>query len=331
MAKRKLGASVIILCIAAVTLISGTYAWFLVGGFASLFDIGFDVVESSGGLELQGDLGTAHMKDKGATDDKATVSPTNWGNYLMRTDYTPASFIVNDGGFYKPVSSRDAVQFIRVGMEGNVFQFNGEAPKKADYTDESADICYNNFTFRIRSTTEAELVGDAENKTGAFMQIRLNGDEEKDDKIGENDGAAVAARVAVTLNSDDSSKAKTTIYSIDGETYQAVTTNTSDLEIIDNNNNEIIDAGDDDYTKAGLAAPASPVDYKALREDTDSDGVMDSAVRIYLGNVPGNTTNGMQVTVKVWLEGNDKDCVDLEGRSIAGSKLVSRITFGQTD
>ena len=60
MAKRKLSMSLIVLIVAATTLISGTYAWFLVGGFAELFDLGFDVIEAEGGLELQGSAGTAH-------------------------------------------------------------------------------------------------------------------------------------------------------------------------------------------------------------------------------------------------------------------------------
>ena len=95
MAKRKFGASVIILCIAAITLISGTYAWFLVGGFANLFDLGFDVIEATGGLELRGDETTSQWTDK-----------------LERDDFTMYSFIA-EGGAYRPVSSTNGRIFSR--------------------------------------------------------------------------------------------------------------------------------------------------------------------------------------------------------------------------
>jgi len=108
MARRKLGASVIILFIAAITLISGTYAWFLVGGFASLFDIGFDVIEAQGGLLLQGSAGTA---EEGSTD---------WGSVLGRVDFTEKSFTVGPDSF---------LSVTVVGGEGYI---DGEVCKKGE-------------------------------------------------------------------------------------------------------------------------------------------------------------------------------------------------------
>lgn len=299
MAKRKLGASVIILCIAAITLISGTYAWFLVGGFANLFDIGFDVIESTGGLLLQGDANTA---ENGSTD---------WGTTLERADFSAMSFI-SEGGHYKPVSSVDAAGFLRVDLKNNIFTSGGAAPSKTT-AGAPTEICYNDFTFRIKSDAE-EIVGSATN--GAFIQIQLNGDKANEDgsvtEDTENaDGAAIAARVAVTVDGT------TTLYSIDGETYSAVTSAFGG-EITDTNENRIIDAADANSGAAGLTTPSN---YAALR-----DG--DAAVKIYLGNIPGNASSGKEINVKIWLEGNDKDCVDFADNTIAGKNLMSRISFG---
>ena len=90
MAKRKLGLSIIVLIVAATTMVSGTYAWFLVGGFAELFDLGFDVIEASGGIELQGSAGHAHA---GAEDGAAQVE---WGAYLQRDCFAAGELIVVD-------------------------------------------------------------------------------------------------------------------------------------------------------------------------------------------------------------------------------------------
>ena len=302
MAKRKFGASVVILCFAAITLISGTYAWFLVGGFANLFDIGFDVIEATGGILLQGDAGTA---ENGGTD---------WGTNLERADFTAMSFI-SEGGKYSPISSVDASSFLRVDLKNDIFTSGGAAPSKATATSPS-QICYNDFTFRIKSDADA-IPGDA--STGAFVQIQLNGDKANEDgSVTEDadnaDGAAVAARVAVTVNGT------TTLYSIDGETYSAVTAAFGG-EITDTNNNRIIDAAD---TNSGAAGLTTPSNYATLR-----DG--DSAVKIYLGEIPSSTTTGKEVNVKIWLEGNDKDCVDFADNTIAGKSLMSRISFGITE
>lgn len=308
MAKRKLGASIIILCIAAVTLISGTYAWFLVGGFAELFDIGFDVIEATGGIFLRGDAGTY---GGGKTDNGG------WGNSLEREDFSGMSFIVQ-GGRYKPVSSNNGTNFISVTMEGDKFICNGIAPSKNAAGVAAEDICYNDFTFAIKAVGEEIPVGT---NTGAYIKIKLSGDKyddagnlETEDKT----GAAPAARVSITNDG------ATTIYSFDGEGYNAVTSTFESGSIIDNSTpaqNYIIDSADTGYENAGLASVTSP---KLMDEDGNE-------VKIYLGNIPGfdaNSGNGKNITIRIWLEGNDKDCIAFGDGAVAGKSLLANISFG---
>lgn len=304
MAKRKLGASFIILCIAAVTLISGTYAWFLVGGFANLFNLGFDVIEASGGIVLQGDNGSANKVSNA------------WDTMLVREDFSAFSFIPN-GGRYKPVSSADGASFLMVDLKNDEFTSGGVAPSKVDSDIIPEKICYNDFTFRVKSSGE-ETPGSIEAKTGAYLTITLNGskvDEDGQEVVPEGDdkeGAAVAARVAVTING------VTTIYSNDGESYQAVTSGFSGA-ITDANENRIIDAADGSASVAGLTAP---VRYEALKS---ADGTL---TKIYLGNLSGDAASATTVRIRVWLEGNDKDCVDFSDRTIAGKSLFTKLSFG---
>ena len=313
MAKRKLGASIIILCIAAVTLISGTYAWFLVGGFAELFDIGFDVIEATGGLWLRGDAGTY---GGGKTDNNG------WGSNLERKDFKEMSFIV-EGGKYKPVSSKDGTNFISVTMDGNNnFICNGVAPSKQTAEDAS-DICYNDFTFSIRSTGDEIVQGT---NRGAYVKIKLSGevyDEEgnRDESTKGQAGAAPAARVSITRDGE------TTVYSFDGENYNAVTKEFSDGTIIDSviadgRGNYIIDSADTGYQNAGLASVESPA-IESLNSET---GEFD-AIKIYLGNIPGTET-GKDITIRIWLEGNDPQCIAFGEGAVAGKTLLANITFG---
>ena len=60
----------------------------------------------------------------------------------------------------------------------------------------------------------------------------------------------------------------------------------------------------------------------------NSLGSSENLTKIFLGNIPNTDSAGKEVTVRVWLEGNDKDCVDIAGRSIAGKNLLTKINFG---
>ncbi|MBQ7547936.1 MAG: hypothetical protein IJT41_13350 [Clostridia bacterium] len=298
MAKRKFGASIIILCIAAITLISGTYAWFLVGGFADLFDIGFDVIEAGGGILLRGDAGTY---GGGKTDNGG------WGDKLERSDFTALSFI-SQGGKYKPISSNNGTSFIGVTMDGEKFICNGVVPTKTSAGVTETDICYNNFTFSIKS------VGD-ELPAGAYVKIKLNGDsfnESNEVVQNEDAGASTAARASVTVDGT------TTIYSTDGQNYNAVTATFADDTITDSNENYIIDSADPGNGAAGLSAVTSP----AL---VNSDS---TEVKIPLGIIPANSTNGKEVSIRIWLEGNDPECIAFGDGAVAGKSLMSYISFG---
>ena len=231
------------------------------------------------------------------------------------------SFIA-DGGKYRPVSgsnfSQTDARFVAVNLKNDVFTSSGLAPSKTTAADAS-NICYNDFTFRIKSDGE-EIVGGT--NTGAWMTIALTGEKKNADTgayENTDDGeisAAKAARVAVTI--EDGSNTATTVSSIDGESYQAVTTAFSN-EIMDaGDKNRIIDSSEDTSGSASLAAPGS---YAALKNG-------ETLQKIYLGNIPNSASSGKTITVRVWLEGNDKDCVDFADRSVAGKSLMSKIEFG---
>ena len=163
MARRKLSMSLIVLIVAATTLVSGTYAWFLVGGFAELFDLGFDVIEAQGGIQIQGSKGTA-FKSKGGES-------TDWGSYLDRTNFNDGE-ILAETGKYDPVSSANGSTFYKVGLEGNYFK--SLTPK--------AGTDYNDFTIKVRSDNDQQI--------NAVMKISMEGDQE----------ALNAARISVTYD-----------------------------------------------------------------------------------------------------------------------------------
>ena len=319
MAKRKFGASIIILCIAAITLISGTYAWFLVGGFAELFDIGFDVIEAKGGVLLRGDAGTY---GGGKRDNNG------WGDSLDRVDFREMSFIVKDGR-YKPISTNNGERFIAVTMESDKFICDGVVKGKSDDGILAEDICYNDFTFYIKSTAD-EIVASDDGKHGAYIKLKLTGDTFDDQgnvvkPENENEkGASIAGRISLTFDG------KTTIYAIDNEDYNAVTQvfesrTITDAEVTDGEGNYIIDSRDENYTSAGLV-PISPV---AMLDDDGNE------IKISLGNIPGfdqdagsGAGNGKEITIRIWLEGNDPDCIAFGEGAVAGKSLMSYISFG---
>ncbi len=313
MARRKFGASIIILCIAALTLISGTYAWFLVGGFAELFDIGFDVIEAKGSVLLRGD----NMTYGGGKHDN-----DGWGSSLEREDFKEYSFIVK-GGKYRPVSTSDGRNFIMVSMEDDKFICEGAAPSKTSGGIVAEDICFNDFTFYIKAT------GD-EIPAGAYIKLKLTGDTfDEDGNVvkNENDqGAAIAARIALTFDGT------TTIYSIDGQNYNAVTGTFENRSIIDTSavlheTKYIIDSAD---TGNVGAAGLTPVTSPAM---VDDDG---NEIKISLGSIPGFDDPGTggvegygkEISIRVWLEGNDPECISFGDGAVAGKSLMTYISFG---
>ncbi len=205
MAKRKLGMSIIVLIVAATTMVSGTYAWFLVGGFAELFDLGFDVIEASGGIEVQGSAGHAYNSE----DDTASV---DWGAYLTRDCFNADEILAADGK-YAPVSSVDGSAFTKVGLEGGYFAS----------LDPARGVDYNELNIKIRSTTTEAV--------NATMNISLTGDDQG------NTDAVSAARVSVTYGG------QTTVFAMAGDSTYAVTTdNIPAATVKDSNNNSIIDS-----------------------------------------------------------------------------------------
>ncbi len=205
MAKRKIGLSIIVLIVAATTMVSGTYAWFLVGGFAELFDLGFDVIEAGGGIEIQGSAGTAYVVEGGES--------AAWGAYLDRDNFAEGELIAADGK-YAPVSSADGTAFTKVGLQGGYF---------ASLTPEKGKD-YNEMTIKIRSTTAEAVTGT--------MHVALTGNDAGHEAVS-------AARISVTYAGN------TTIFAMAGDSTQAVTSNDIPVEtVVDSNNNSIIDSAE---------------------------------------------------------------------------------------
>ncbi len=209
MAKRKFGLSIIVLIVAATTMVSGTYAWFLVGGFAELFDLGFDVIEAGGGIEIQGSAGTAYMNE---ADTNPAAS--GWGAYLKRECFAEGELLAVDGK-YSPVSSADGAAFTKVGLVGGYFE--SRTPTKGGD--------YNEMTIKIRSTT-----ADSVNAT---MSIVLTGNDAGNEAVS-------AGRVSVQYGS-----AAPVIFAAAGDATQAVTSdNIPEGTVSDSNNNSIIDSSE---------------------------------------------------------------------------------------
>ena len=209
MAKRKLSMSLIVLIVAATTLVSGTYAWFLVGGFAELFDLGFDVIEAGGGIEIQGTNGDAYKSNGG--------EKVSWGSYLDFDNFKPGTdILVKDTGKYAPVSSANGSSFKKVGLEGSYFKMlSGGAQPGVDYND---------FVIKIRS--------DNDQTVNAKMKIVLSGDQD----------ALDAARISVAYNG-----AAPTIYAANDTSCEAVTGDIPDSTVYDSNGDAIVSSGDTNY------------------------------------------------------------------------------------
>jgi len=294
MVKRKFYTSMIILVVATLTLVSGTYAWFLVGGFGSLFDLNFEVIEASAGLELRG----AGMPSVAA----------NWKDLLERTDFpdTDNALLATDGK-YTPVSSvnglpRSATDngFIKLSVEDGFFNSSRNATKGVDY---------NEFSLYIRSTTSDPV--------DVAMKVSVTGD------------ASVAARVAVTYDG------VTTVYAPTGETATNAVVNTFANNAIEDTYpagtpDQIITSNDAGFIASVLQAQP----FSALATDgtlvTPPAGNTSGCIEL-LDVVAGSDATGSLVTVRIWLEGNDPDCVDITGRSITGKQLDVKINFATID
>ena len=277
MVRRKFYASLLMLIVASMTLVSGTYAWFLVGGFGSLFDIGFDVIEAGAGLELRGSAGST-------TD--------GWKSQLEREDFVDGSFLAKDTGAYSPISSATGNDnsFIKLSLEGTNYISSGSVTAGTDYND---------FTLFVRSTTE-EIIN-------VGMKIAISSDN--------NQAACNAARVAVTYDG------VTKIYAIKGQAAtNAVTSSFADNTVVDTSPDRIITSADTGYDKAGLTSQTI--------NELESTGLLTTAQPIKLENVVANSNaTGSQIDVKIWLEGNDADCIDLGTNSIAGQSITVKVSF----
>ncbi len=260
MAKRKIGLSIIVLIVAATTMVSGTYAWFLVGGFAELFDLGFDVIEAGGGIEIQGSAGKAYVVEGGDSAE--------WGAFLDRDCFNEGELIAADGK-YAPVSSADGTTFTKVGLEGGYF---------ASLTP-TMGTDYNELRIKIRSTTSESV--------NAKINVALTGNDAGNEAVS-------AARISVTYGGN------TTIFAMAGDSTQAVTTEEiPEATVVDANNNSIIDSGETQgvvtlasQTVTELTASAADANkYEGSLELANvpgNTGYADVVVRIW---IEGNDTD----------------------------------------
>ena len=224
--------SLIVLIVAATTLVSGTYAWFLVGGFAELFDLGFDVVQASGGIEIQGSAGTAHMNED-------TKSDTNWGSYLARDDFNANEILAADGK-YAPVSSSapGANTFFKTTFDGKYFQPDDPTATVGQH--------YNLLDMKIRAT------GEEAGK--ATMTIKMTA------KDAANTSALASARVGVVYNGT------TSIYGVAQSGLYALTSNPQPNTVEElGTPDSIIDT-----TEAGSGVSLAPVTLAEMTGDDTS-------------------------------------------------------------
>lgn len=284
MQKRKISASVIILFIAAATLVSGTYAWFVVGGFANLFSLNNNVIQSGAGLEIQG---SAHNGFK---------------ETLEFTDFADGDLLKNDGtGFYTPVSlmnkasvaSSDA-QFVRVGLNGDTFSAK----------DATKGTHYNDFTVDLRQDKAGVAPADVE------MKIRISGSVGTNGEVNPTE----AGRVAVTVDGT------TTVYALNDTSDNYVTAIFADDTITDTQADRVITSADNGAGSASLS-PQTVVKLTdtGVKDDGSNEGII-------IPDVP-DQSGSKTIKVQTWLEGNDPNCVDLDGQSIESGAFVIDISF----
>lgn len=324
MNQRKLSFSLLIIMISVLLLVSGTFAWFLVGKLAQLGDLSFTVIDSGEGVEIQGSGGTAYIS---ADDNPENLTLTEWGKMLKLENFKDGEFlpVAGDGdavaGTYSPVSPAsfrtaegETSQFIKVGVRDRRF-VSSEAV---------AAQHYNDFSINLRSETE----------TPVDVEMTINIHPAEDARV----DATTAGRVAVTYNGE------TRIFALnDSGTMNVVSRTFPNDSIADSNDNRIIDSnegssvltsrnitkleiGEDDTDgEVKIVCTGNMVD--ASGNYIDNEGNVVSTGRGYiLEGVSGNKGYST-IYVQTWIEGNDPDCVDFSDRSIASGSFIVDIGF----
>lgn len=324
MKKRSLFAAVAMLIVSALVLTSATYAWFNVGGGASVVEQKGTVMTAGSGVRLKTDSGM---------DWNSTLLPQDFWNYTTGagggsnnnvlvqhwtatpvagstpTTYTytqDSSTENNPDAFYKPMSSADGVNFLMYNIKGDTsFALASDNANSRNFRD--------SYEFHVATVIDETAGTDVQ---GTFKLY------------GPSSGSAAAAARAVVFISQNNGSTWTPytgngsnviVYSAGTETAatNAVTSviDEGDDKIVDNgagtNVKWIMNSTDTGYTaNVGCFQSVTPVDASG-------------GVTITIPAVHDTDTSTTMVKTVIWIEGQDSDCAP----SLGGKVVNSSWTF----
>ena len=344
MNQSKLRFSLIIILVAVSLLVTGTFAWFAVGRLASLGSLSFGVIGAGDGVEIQGSAGSAYIMEDENNPENLTL--VEWGKYLQLDNFKNNEILKpdsgtsedNTAGVYVPVSPSQfrlsetgVTKFIRVTVTDDVFS-SQEVSSKPDDPENTSAQYYNDFSINLRSETS--------NAVNVEVHVNIHAADGAVSASSARDGdivdATTAARVAITYNGETRVFARND----SGSTYVVSSTFTS---INDSNGNRVIDTNENSSVLSNLNV--TKLEVAETDEDgrpqiictgnmvdssgnyIDNDGNEVASGRGYILNNVSNNNGFSTIYIQTWIEGNDPDCVDLEGRSISNGSFITDISF----
>jgi hypothetical protein len=311
MKKRSLFAAVAMLIVSAMVLTSATYAWFNVGGAATVGTTYGTVMTAAPGVRVKTQKTGAQW-----TNSLTQADFLNWGSGVTNPNhfahagtYDPEA---NDGagawtsadGSYAPVSSANGVDFFMYSMSGSSAFINSEnAANVTNY--------YDSYQFRVATVVEQADV------TATFTFAGVSGK-----------SAAAAARAMVFTSTNGTTwtpyqeNGSTVIFTAGSETAstyavgQAIYTGTNDNVISDDNSNFIMDSADTGYTANSSKFTEIPTSQMKSAA---------SGYAITLEDVQTQATSTLYVRTVIWIEGQDLDCAP--GQGVDGNMISSAWNF----
>lgn len=310
MKKRSLFAAVTMLIVSAMVLTSATYAWFNVGGAATVGTMYGTVMTAEPGVRVKTQETGANWTNKLTPEDFTGWANTNPNHFAQTWVYDATAnsgaggyvLDANSTGAYAPVSSDDGENFFMYSMNGaSEFINSQDAANIVNY--------YDLYQFKVATVIEQADV------TATFTFAGVTGN-----------SAAAAAR-AMVFTSTTAANGSWTPYSENGtpiiftagsetaSTYavgSAIYTGSNDTTIADDNSNFIMDS-----TDTGYSANSS----KFTEIPTTQMKSAASGYAITLEDVPTQSGSSLYVRTVIWIEGQDANCApgDVDGHMVTSA------------
>ncbi len=293
MKKRSLFAAVAMLIVSAIVMTSATYAWFAVGGNATISAMTGNVAKSKSGVMLQTLASNAEWKNQLTYVDLASDTSNN----KFATNHKDSG-----GNFVAPGTTGEVVtgEYVPVSMSNPndsnalkaAYTISDHAYSETTVAGQTIADWYDCYTFRVAKVTEDTKNVDA--------RVKVDG------------SAAQAARVAIYTSTDGGTTWTTTPIFVSGEaetTWKPIitaldtdaTTGIKDKANGSGQYNYIVDEQDTNYVAGTLGSSAT----------TCNDGSSWYTFTLTNPHAMGYNESGVTntlVKVYVWIEGNDDDC-----------------------